>query len=142
MRGRPWSCWPWDYFAGVCAVGVQRVPMLKPFEDRSIDTRYQIRGAHRGASATAIVALDAKSLRELGRIPVPRRFVARVVDNLRRAGARVIVSGLSLEQQSDDAPGDRALARALARAPAAAVAVSTIRELGLTEPLVGSVPST
>jgi len=126
--------------AGTCGIASQRISLLRALEQPTIDARYALRGAHRAPSATVVVGLDSSSIRHLGTVPIPRRLDARLVDNLRNAGARVIAFDLTLEQESTEPAGDLALARALARAPAAAVSVVVVRKLGLTEPLVGSVP--
>lgn len=66
--------------------------------------------------STVIVAVDDKSVRELGRWPWPRRVHAALLDQLTEAGVRGVAMDLVLaEPDADDPQGDRLLARAIAR---------------------------
>jgi len=77
---------------------------LEELEDRTLDLRFWIRGAENPGPEIVIVAIDEKSLAELGRWPWSRRIQARLVDRIKASGARLI--GLDLfysEPESHDA---------------------------------------
>jgi signal transduction histidine kinase len=74
----------------------------------------------RPAENTVVVAIDERSIRELGRWPWNRSTLARIVDRAADAGARAVILDILL---SEPAPGDEDLARALHRVPAIAVSV-------------------
>jgi adenylate cyclase len=85
---------------------------IEELEDRTLDLRFWIRGAEDPGADIVIVAIDEKSLAELGRWPWSRRIQARLVDRIKASGARLI--GLDLfysEPESNDA--DALLARAI-----------------------------
>lgn len=68
-----------------------------------------------GASAV-IVAVDDKSIEQLGRWPWPRRVHAALLDRLTEVGVRGVAMDLVLaEPDTHDPEGDRLLARAIAR---------------------------
>lgn len=65
--------------------------------------------------AVRIVAIDDRSLAEIGRWPWPRAVHAQLVERLREAGAAVVVLDIILaEEDPHDPAGDAALARAMA----------------------------
>jgi signal transduction histidine kinase len=76
----------------------------------------------RAAEATAIVAIDEKSLRAAGLGPWPwtRERLAELVDDVAASGARGVVVDVLL---AEPRPGDEALSKSLARLPSAAVCV-------------------
>lgn len=63
---------------------------LNVIELKTLDHRFQIRGKTDPGSEIAIVAIDDRSIEELGRWPWPRAYIARAVRNLKDAGAKVI----------------------------------------------------
>lgn len=71
-----------------------------------------------------IVAIDEKSLRELGQMPWPRNLMGTLTSNLAAAGASAVAFDISFDQPDrsspKDAPAahDEAFAQALASAPA------------------------
>lgn len=63
-----------------------------------------------------VVALDEESLTRMGeRYPLPRRHLARLIDRLNTAGARVIALDMFLQGKSSDPADDRMLAASIAR---------------------------
>ena len=71
-------------------------------ELRSIDARFSIRGERPKPPEVAVVAVDDTTFNELPiRWPFPRRYHARVIDNLKRAGAKVIVYDVQFTEKSD-----------------------------------------
>jgi serine/threonine-protein kinase len=127
--------------AGTLAIALHEISAFAWLEQRTVETRFDIRGERAPSPEVVVVALDTESIRLLDdQPPVARATQAKVVDNLRRAGARVVAFDFTLEQPSEDAAGDRDLARALARTRAAVVGVTTIRSGARVQPLVGRRP--
>ncbi|MRR18191.1 MAG: CHASE2 domain-containing protein [Deltaproteobacteria bacterium] len=63
---------------------------LRLVELKTLDLRMASRGVVHPGPETVIAAIDEKSVSELGRWPWPRTAIARLVDRLKRGGARVI----------------------------------------------------
>lgn len=63
---------------------------LEIMELKALDYRMVKRGALKPGPEIVIIAIDEKSLDEVGRWPWPRSVIADVVDKLTRAGAKVI----------------------------------------------------
>ena len=73
------------------------VGLLNDFERQTVDARFSIRG-ERPPGNLVIVAIDDASLRRLPRWPFPRSIHGRVIDNLRRDGAKVIAFDVEFNQ--------------------------------------------
>lgn len=71
--------------------------------------------SHAASGQVAIVEMDARSVAEIRQWPWPRRHYAKVVDELRAAGAATIVFDVDFSSASDTVD-DRAFAAALQRA--------------------------
>jgi adenylate cyclase len=65
-------------------------PYLRFMELKALDLRMVSRGIFPTGGETVIVAIDEKSLSELGRWPWPRTVLARLVDVLKAQGAKAI----------------------------------------------------
>lgn len=74
----------------------------------------------RAAAATAVVAIDEQSLREIGPWPWDRATLAAIVNRAADAGARGVILDILLAEAR---PGDEQLAAAARRLPVLAVAV-------------------
>lgn len=107
------------------AIGYGAAREAWPFqaiEGQTLDWRFRIRGPRIPGPEVAIVAIDDRTLAELGRWPFSRVWLARAVDALVADGARVIAFDLLLvgSEAGPAAPAgdtaDRALAASLARA--------------------------
>ena len=101
-------------------------------EGQTLDWRFQARGARQPSDDIVIVAVDEATLSEAGRWPFPREWLARTIDVLETAGARVIVFDLLLTgaegesalsnpallvaRSHSGASGDELLAEAIRRA--------------------------
>ena len=66
------------------------VRFLRFMELKALDLRMFSRGKLPPGGETVIAAIDEKSLSELGRWPWPRTTLARLVDNLKGYGAKVV----------------------------------------------------
>ena len=71
---------------------------LANIELKTLDLRFQLRGAIEPHSPVVIAAIDQKSEDVLGRWPFPRRYFATAVDRLRQGGARVIAFDINFPQ--------------------------------------------
>jgi PAS domain S-box-containing protein len=87
---------------------------FEPIERTLMDTRFHL--LERPASGdVAVVAIDARSLRELPSWPWPRNYHARLLDRLLAAGAAEVALDIDFSAAAT-ADGDARLAAALARA--------------------------
>jgi adenylate cyclase len=105
--------------AGVAAAGVMlglyAIDALKGLELRSVDTRFSVRGTQPQPPDLAVVAIDTKTFNKLQvQWPFPRRYHARVLDNLRKDGAKAIAFDVQFTEQTD-ARDDNALIDAVGR---------------------------
>jgi adenylate cyclase len=85
---------------------------LRAYDNRTIDARFAIRGTQR-PSDVVIVAIDANTLHYLslhygsaGHFPFPRHFDARIIKNLKHAGAKVIVYDEQFTEPTDTTDDD------------------------------------
>ena len=95
-----------------------RTPLLHNLEGQVIDVHHRLRGPLVPGTdpALAIIMVDDASIAELGRLPLDRRHLARSIDLLSAAGARLIVIDmLFLEPARIDRSEDVAFAEAIAR---------------------------
>jgi CHASE2 domain-containing sensor protein len=96
--------------------------LLRRPEQLTLDARYQIRGTdpHRTAGVV-IVTIDSATFNDFlhqklhVRFPFPRRYDARVIEQLHRAGAKVIAFDVEFAEESDPAD-DNALIESVGRA--------------------------
>ena len=79
------------------------VTFLRFMELKALDLRMVSRGNLSSGGETVIVAIDEKSLSELGRWPWPRTVMARLVDRLKAYGARVIGFDVIFSEPDDNA---------------------------------------
>jgi class 3 adenylate cyclase/CHASE2 domain-containing sensor protein len=77
-----------------------------------------------------LVAIDDNSLDTIGRWPWPREKIAMAVDEVARAGARVLAFDVLFLEREDGTRGDEALARAMSAIPSV-VAVSVRQDASL-----------
>lgn len=126
--------------AGALGIVSRSVGALSWLEQRSVNARFALRGSVHPSARVVIVGLDTESYRHLPLPPLPRTLDAELIENLNRAGARVIAFDFALERPSTDARADEDVVRALARAKRAVVSVTAIEPGGRTAPLAGRVP--
>jgi adenylate cyclase len=104
---------------------------FRQLELDSVDTRFAIRGSQPPPTDVVNVLIDDASFDELGeQWPFPRRMHARVIDSVRRAGARVIAYDIQFTEETERAE-DTALIRAVSRADGRVVLATTeVNEFG------------
>ncbi len=106
--------------AGGVGVLAYATHLLRRSELQSIDARFAIRGARRPPRNVVLVLIDDNTFAELTRLGLPSEFPfkrsldARVIDNLRRAGASTVALDIEYAHATDEAD-DLALFEALRR---------------------------
>jgi adenylate cyclase len=124
----------------VCAVlgaVMEARSALRPVELDSVDLRFRIRGDRPPPRDVVLVAIDATTLHDLGRLlPLRRRLHARAIDALTRAHARAVVYDVQFTEPTDAADDD-ALFAAVRRAGNVVLATADVREDGSTDVLGG-----
>lgn len=65
-------------------------PFLKLVELKTLDLRIVYRGDLKPGDETVIAVIDEKSIDELGRWPWPRTTIARLIDQLKKGGAKAV----------------------------------------------------
>src|SRR3954451_24260709 len=80
--------------------------LLRRSELQTLDARYSIRGKQKVPSDVVLVPIDNATVQyfrnsKRGQPPFPRRYDARVIDRLRRAGAKAIAIDLEFTQETD-----------------------------------------
>lgn len=108
----------------VCAVLYYlQNPLFDSFEAKSYDFRYHLRGPLNPNPSIVIVAIDDKSVKELGRFPWTRTRFAEFVDRATAARAKAIYLDAFFPEKESDA-ADRAFADALTRSGITSLAVA------------------
>jgi CHASE2 domain-containing sensor protein/predicted Ser/Thr protein kinase len=120
-----------------------REHFLRRFEQQAIDARFQIRGTEqRKTAGFVLVEIDDATFnyfrdRNLpAQWPFARRYHARVIDELRRAGARVIAFDVQFTEPTDRAD-DNALIEAVGRAGNMVLSTTAVGPHGSTAVLGG-----
>ncbi len=103
--------------------------VLRSTELETVDARFAIRGEH-AAPDVVVVGIDAKTFGEVQRFPFSRTLHARVIDRIRRAGAKVIVYDVQFTEPSGDDAADNALVEAADRASRIVFSTTEIGERG------------
>ncbi|GAC1437654.1 MAG: CHASE2 domain-containing protein [Solirubrobacteraceae bacterium] len=123
--------------AASLAISGYETGALNQVELPTVDARFLQRGDGPVPSDVAVVAIDTPSFQQLGvQWPFPRSLHARVIDVLRRAGARAIVYDVQFTEASRPEE-DRALFEAVARAGNVVLATTEVGPGGSTNVLGG-----
>jgi adenylate cyclase len=116
---------------------------LYSLEAQTVNTRFAIRGTDRSlVKDFVIVQIDGWSFDQLSdhhldnEWPFPRRYHARVIDNLAKAGARLIAVDIGFDAPTDPADDD-ALITALGRVHDSVLATTLVEKGGGTPVLGG-----
>ncbi|NJC87356.1 MAG: adenylate/guanylate cyclase domain-containing protein [Desulfuromonas sp.] len=94
----------------------QKPDLIAALDSRGMDGMFRLRGPRPTRNAVAIVDIDEKSLQTLGQWPWPRDVVARLVDRIHAAGARVVGFDVVFAEDDRTSP-HRSLAYIGKRAP-------------------------
>jgi adenylate cyclase len=129
--------------AGGAGVLAYATNLLRRSELQTIDARFSIRGKQAPPSGVVLVAIDQSTLTELRNhqqhsgFPFPRSYEARVIDNLRKAGAKVIAMDIEFTHPTNEEE-DNELFEAVGRAHGKTVlATVEVEPGGRTEILGG-----
>ena len=96
---------------------------LEAFEAKTYDLRFRdMRGAIAPNADIAIIAIDDKSIAELGRFPWSRSQYVRILDRLSAAGAKVVLFDAFFPEH-ESAAVDRSFAAAIKKAGNVVLAV-------------------
>jgi CHASE2 domain-containing sensor protein len=111
-RRRVAEVWIAGVLASLVVTGASALGYLEGLQTRTLDLLQRL-GARQPPGGVVLVAIDEAAFRGLGfRQPIPRAYLARVIDGLRRAGAAVV--GLDVVLSAPTTPAeDGELARAL-----------------------------
>jgi len=91
--------------------------LLQTAELKSLDLRFQLRGAIAPTLPIVLVSIDEDSFDELNqRWPWPRTLHANLIDRLAEGGARLIAIDVLFPEPAEDPESDKTLARALKNA--------------------------
>ncbi len=98
---------------GLLMMAVNLLGLFEGLEFKSRDLRFRLRGDRAPVSNVVIVAVDEKSIAEMGRWPWPRDIHGRLIDLLTKAGAKVIAFDVLFTEADRDRPeADADLGRA------------------------------
>ena len=112
----------------ILAVWPQVTTPLERVELSARDLLMRLRPAPQRSGQIVIVAIDDFSFNYTGyRWPWPRAYLAKIVDQLNRAGAKVIGLDVFLSEAETDPGGDAALSQAFAQSRAAVAVVNLFR---------------
>jgi adenylate cyclase len=115
--------------AGLGLAGSSSHVLRRP-ELVTVDARFDVRGEQPERPDVVVIGIGAQSLHDLdARHPIPRLFQARMIDTLRRAGAKVIAYDLQFTGPTD-AKNDNALIRAIDRTPGVILATDRVNDRG------------
>ena len=126
---------------GLVATGLSVVAfaghVLQGPELQVIDAHFSLRGQSPRPKDVAVVAVDAKSFQQINQTwPFPRRYEARVIDRLHRAGARVIAVDIQFTEPTDNAD-DQALAESIYNAGNVVLTTDSVNAKGQSNILGG-----
>jgi len=85
-----------------------------PLENIFYDLRFKIRSPKKTLERIVIIKIDEESLNAFGRWPWDRKILAKVVENLYNAGAKIVALDILFPEKSNET-SDKELANALAK---------------------------
>ena len=126
---------------GMVVLYYSQTLILERFETHTYDLRFkELRGAVNPHPDIGIIAINDKSIAELGRFPWSRRHYVDLVDNVKAAGAKALLMDAFFPEPEDDAV-DQAFADSLARAGNVVLAVAFEFDLdGSIKGKTGNIP--
>lgn len=111
----------WSYGLALCVAAViivlyyQQIPLLEGIEAKTWDSRLRLaRPDTTPHKDVAIVAIDEKSIAEIGRFPWSRSIYARFIDAAHRGGSRAVLLDV-LFPEEESAVSDSSFAAAMKR---------------------------
>lgn len=122
--------------AAVAGLVAREDGLLGWLERPTVDGRFSLRAGEHPPTDVVVVGIDNTSLGDLPRYPFSRRLHARVLENLHRAGAKLVVYDISFDRPTTSS-ADEALLEAAQRAAPVVFATSLISLSGKTQVLGG-----
>ena len=123
--------------AAAIAFGADAAGILRSQEQSTVDVRFSLRGSQGAPNDVVVVGIDDVTFNDLhARWPFPRRLHARVIDRLRKAGAKVIAYDVQFTEPTD-AVDDNALINAVGRAGNLVLSTTAVDAKGHTNVLGG-----
>jgi adenylate cyclase len=120
-------------FCAVGGLGLMALDGLRRLDLASVDMRFDVRGAREAPDSVVLVAIDDATINSPGlRFPFSRKYHARAIRNLAKAGAGVIAYDVQFTQESRDVDADTALIEAVRAAAPRVVMAATAVERGET----------
>jgi adenylate cyclase len=116
--------------------------LLRRSELQTIDARFSIRGTRAPSPDVVLVGINLATIEALrnlklpAEVPLPRRYEAKVIDNLRLAGAKAIAVDIEFASETDPAD-DNALIEAIGRARGKTVMAAAVLGKGGTFATLG-----
>jgi adenylate cyclase len=112
------------------SIGAWVAHVLQGPELQMIDVHFSVRGKQKPPHDVAVVGVDSKSFQEINHTwPFPRRYEARVIDQLHRDGARVIAMDIQFTEATDNAD-DQAIANSIYNAHNVVLTTDTVDAKG------------
>jgi adenylate cyclase len=125
------------FAAGGVALGAYATHLMRPLELLGVDARFGLRGTQERPAEIVVVQVDDRTFNELGiPWPFPRSLHARVIDRLRRAGARAIALDVQFTEPTVPRQ-DNALIEAVERAGGVVLSTTEVDARGHTGVLGG-----
>jgi adenylate cyclase len=123
--------------AAALAIVAYATGLLKQLELQSVDARFSVRGTQERPNDIVVVGVDDVTFDQLGvQWPFPRRLHARLIDQLRKAGAKAIAVDIQFTEPTDPR-NDNALIEAIARKHGIVLATTEVEPGGRTRVLGG-----
>ena len=118
--------------AAAVAMAAYGTGLFDSIELDTVDARFSVRGAQEAPEHLVVVAIDDKTFSDLDQQwPFPRSLHGRVIDRLRKAGARTVAYDIQFTEPSVPRE-DNALIAAVGRNPGTILSTTEVNESGDT----------
>lgn len=119
-----------------------QLPFIEGIESTSFDLRFKtLRGPLKTDDRFAIVAIDDKSIDELGRFPWSREWYPKLIDKVSAAGAKALIMDAFFPEPQDEAI-DKAFGDSVRRSGITTLAVAfEFNDDGTVRKVISSIPS-
>jgi adenylate cyclase len=119
------------------AVGAQGTQILRRLELSTVNQRFAVRGKQKPPPVVVVTIEDKTITKQGGTWPMKRTRHAKVIDNLHKAGAKVIAYDVQFTEPSGDDEADNALIESVRAAYPSVVLATTEVEAGGRTQLFG-----
>jgi adenylate cyclase len=118
-------------FCTLGALGLMAIDALRRLDQNSVDMRFDVRGARPAPDDIVIVGIDDETMNAADNVyPFTRQLHAKVIRNLKKAGAAVIAYDVQFTQESPDIEADNALITAVRQGKPRVVMATTAVDPG------------